>query len=82
MTKPIWWNDSKLVKVRYEQDETGWAVDIGDGLYRLASNPIRGALSRKGQKDVAQWGDLVRLKPNNGEESWLEVIEKYIEKGE
>lgn len=73
---PEWYDESKLVKIRFEQDERGWAVDMGNGQYRLANNPIRGCIGQQ-HPEVAQWGDLVELVPNNGDNSWLKVVEKY-----
>lgn len=71
---PEWYDESKLTKILYESRERGWAVNMGDGLYRLANSPIRSAF----EETSARWGDLVRLKPNNGEDQWLEIVERYV----
>lgn len=76
MTTPIWYDDSKLRRIKFEIDESGWAIDMENGTYRLANTPIRGAVGRK-HPELPQWGDLVKLCPNNGSKSWLEIIEKY-----
>lgn len=70
---PEWFDESKLRRIKFESNETGWAVDIGDGTFRLANTPLRGF----DDPSEPQWGDLVRLKPDNGDDSWLEIIEKY-----
>lgn len=58
-SKPDWWDPDKLVKIYYNRDipETGWAVDLGDGTYRLANTPITSAFDLHGPK----WGDRVVL---------------------
>lgn len=71
---PEWYDESKLTKILYERAERGWAIDMGNGLYRLANSPIRSAF----EETSAKWGDLVRLKPNNGEDQWLEIVERYV----
>ena len=71
---PEWFDKSKLKKIRFEKDETGWAIDIGNGQYRLVNDPLRGW---DGDQNNPQWGDLVELVPNNGDDSWLKIIEKY-----
>ena len=76
-----WLQQGTLTKIRYEADETGWAISMGDGTYRLANNPIRGSTGTF-EPERAQWGDLVRLKPGNGDESWLEIVEKYVFPGD
>ena len=70
---PKWYNEDNLVRIKFEAHESGWAIDIGDGLYRLANNPIRSW----GNEEAASWGDLVKLVPGNGDDSWLEIVEKY-----
>lgn len=74
----VWWNEDHLTNIRFEHDEHGWAIAVGDGLYRLVNTPLRG-WSDRAEPDLPQWGDLVRLRPQNGEESWLEIVEKYQE---
>lgn len=71
---PEWYDESKLTKILYERAERGWAIDMGNGLYRRANSPIRSAF----EETSARWGDLVRLKPNNGEDHWREIIERYV----
>ena len=66
---PEWWDESKLVRIRFASDETGWAVDMGDGTYRLANSPLDGW---DGDPKKPQWGDLVRLKHDG-----LIVVEKF-----
>jgi hypothetical protein len=73
---PEWYDKDKLVRIKFEKTETGWAIDMGDGKYRLANNPVRGMFMGR-NPEVAQWGDLVKRKPNNGDDSWLELIEKF-----
>jgi len=74
---PEWYDESKLIRIRYEYGENGWAVDMGNGTYRLANTPMRGMVG-KPNPEIPQWGDLVKLVPNNGlDDSWLEIIEKY-----
>lgn len=38
---PEWYDESKLCKIKFEASERGWAIDMGNGLYRLANHPIR-----------------------------------------
>jgi len=71
---PEWYDESKLCKIKFEASERGWAFNMGDGLYRLANSPIRSAF----EETSARWGDLVRLKLNNGEDQWLEIVERYV----
>lgn len=73
---PEWYDETKLVRIKYEAQETGWAIDMGNSTYRLANHPIRWGLCQ--DETSAKWGDLVRLIPNNGDKQWLEVIERYI----
>ena len=74
MTKykePDWYDRSKLIKVRYAEGETGWAVDMGDGSCRLANSPLI--------EDV-EWGDRVELLPDpTGADfpSIGRILEKY-----
>ncbi len=79
MSTPSWYDERFLVRIKFEQDESGWAIDMGNGLYRLANSPIR---SWGGYDEAASWGDLVRLVPNNGDDSWLEIVEKYVDEEE
>ena len=75
---PEWYDKSKLCRIKFEYDETGWAINMGDGTYRLANTPVRGMFTGDQHPAIAQWGDLVKLNPNNGkEDSWLELIEKF-----
>ena len=73
---PEWYDSKKLKRIKYEYDESGWAIDMGDETYRLTNTPIRGMIG-KSHPDVPQWGDLVKLAPNSGDNSLLEIIEKY-----
>lgn len=72
---PEWYDESKLTKIKYERSERGWAIDMGNGTYRLVNQPIRAMC---GEPGAASWGDLVILVPDNGDKSWLKVIEKYV----
>ena len=72
---PSWYNEDKLKRIKFEAHETGWAVDVGNGQYRLANQPIRACC----EENSARWGDLVELCPNNGDKQWLRVIERYVE---
>lgn len=73
---PEWWDESKLVKIRFEEDERGWAIDMGDGTYRLVNGPIRGLVGAW-HPYLPQWGDLVQLVPSAGKGSWLLLLEKH-----
>ena len=80
MTTPDWYDATKLKKIYFEKDERGWAVDMGNETYRLVNNPICSMCDEEGAPGC---GDLVKLNPDNGDDSWLIVIEKYVkEKGE
>lgn len=65
---PDWYKEENLTKIRYTKGETGWAVDMLDGTYRLANMPIA---AMRGDYDSPRWGDLVRVKHNG-----LELIER------
>jgi len=80
---PAWYDESKLTKIRFAPGETGWAVNMGDGTYRLANNPIAAMCTNECYKDTARWGDLVKQGPtlrdkSGNEYSCLEVIEHYV----
>lgn len=77
---PEWYDESKLTKILYEKGERGWAIDVGNGLYRLANHPIRWAFGH--DESSAKWGDLVRLNPHNGDNQWLEIVERYVPNSE
>lgn len=74
--EPDWYDRSKLTRIRFDEDETGWAINMGDGTYRLTNNPIRGMVGKR-VPEIAQWGDLVELVPLNELNGCLKVIEKY-----
>jgi hypothetical protein len=79
-TAPSWWNDSKLVRIRFAPRETGWAIDMGDGTYRLANTPIVsfGVEPHSAEfQRLPTWGDLVRIRGGRDEETYLEIIEKH-----
>lgn len=38
-------DDEKMVRLRYDSSESGWAVDLGDGTYRLANVPYCNGLN-------------------------------------
>jgi hypothetical protein len=64
--QPDWYDESKLCRISYAPPpdaETGWAIDMGDGTYRVVNDPLG---------SDACWGDLVRLTSTG-----LEVIELY-----
>ena len=69
---PNWYDKSKLCRIRFALDETGWAINMGDGTYRLANTPIVGMVGKQ-HPDLPQWGDLVKIVPHDG----LKIIEKY-----
>lgn len=77
---PEWYDESKLCKIKFEASERGWAIDMGNGLYRLANHPIRWGFCH--DESSAKWGDLVRLKPDNGDKQWLEIVERYVPSAE
>lgn len=74
--EPDWYDRDKLRRIQFASDETGWVVDMGDGTYRLANNPIRGMVGQR-VKEIAQWGDLIKIGSHTEENGFLEVIEKY-----
>jgi len=61
--QPDWYDEEKLVKIKYAEDERGWAIFMGNGQYRVANDPLDGE---------ANWGDLVILISDG-----LKVIERY-----
>lgn len=84
---PEWWDDDKVVRLYYALGESGWAIDMGDGTYRLANTPliawnIEKRLSKEDldaiREELPEWGDLVRVNKVS-DNCWLEVIEKYKE---
>ena len=67
---PSWYDESKLTRIKFEFDETGWAIDLGNGLYRIVNHTVRGMCD---PKNGATWGDVVRVKPKGG----LKIIKRY-----
>lgn len=67
---PEWYDESKLTKIYFGDGERGWAIDLGDGKYRLANQPIAAMF---GDPDSPRWGDLVEQVGNRE----LRVIERY-----
>jgi hypothetical protein len=69
-----WYDEKKLLRVRYAHDYTGWVIDLGDGTCRYANNPLLG-------KDGPRWGDRVTLVPM-GDGFFLADASKIIERWE
>lgn len=72
---PEWYDEKKLRKVQFADDETGWVIDLGDGTCRYVNEPL---------VDGVSWGDRVPL--IKGTRGWLradstKIIEKF-HKGE
>ena len=77
--EPEWWDEDKLTKIRFAPNESGWAIALGDGQYRLVNNPIAAMCNYPG---AARWGDIVTPGPDliddDGEvHSCLQIIERY-----
>jgi hypothetical protein len=62
---------SKMVKIRYAKDETGWAEEMANGTYRIDNIPLT---------DQLNMDDLVRCRLNDaGVEQALARVIKYVE---
>ena len=66
---PKWYDESKLLRVHYADDYTGWVIDLGDGTCRYVNSPLLG-------EDGPQWGDRVRL--IKGSRGWMRADESII----
>lgn len=71
---PLWYKEAKLTKIEFAPSEHGWAINIGDGTYRLANMPIMAMVD---PVNAPRWGDLVRHSGSQKPEDYLEVIERY-----
>lgn len=76
MTRPDWYDESKLERVYYSPDlhYTDWVINLGDGTCRYANSPLMGEYG-------PSWGDRVPLIEVPGHNLRLadhtKVIERY-----
>jgi hypothetical protein len=73
--EPDWYDQSKLTKIQFdvgENSERGWAIQLDDGTYRLANQPVMGMLAGRPHPDIPQWGDIVEKTPNG-----IKLIQKW-----
>ena len=72
--KPDWYDESKLKRVYYANDYTGWVIDMEDGTCRFVNQPLLG-------KNGPKWGDRVKLIKNSKDDmdkiDYSEILERY-----
>ena len=85
--KPDWYDESKLIRVYYAANYTGWVIDLGDGTGRYATDPLLGCDDMDNPKrdeinaNRPRWGDRVRL-IDFGSDLLLadksQILERYV----